>query len=167
MPDGDLSLWDVYLGPSMETLERLGKSMKDRIEPEHHVGFNPEGQDEFSIVFEENKPILKIRGETYGALTTQAEYGNYHLSLYYKWGQKKWPPRLEEPRDSGVLFHSFGPYGDRTNSWMKALEFQVQENDTGDFWKMGTTMMDAPAVLDYSSQVFAYKAGAQMVTFGA
>ena len=34
-----------------------------------------------------------------------ADYKDYRLSLEYKWGEKKFPPRLEAVRDAGLLYH--------------------------------------------------------------
>ena len=45
---------------------------------------------------------------TYAGLVTKKEYENYHLSAQFKWGEKKWEPRLDARRNSGVLYHSVG-----------------------------------------------------------
>ena len=42
---------------------------------------------------------------------TKQDYANYYLKLQVKWGAKKWPPRLDEPRDSGILYNSQGEAG--------------------------------------------------------
>ena len=38
-------------------------------------------------------------------LVTDADYKDYVISLEYKWGEKKFPPRLEHVRDAGLLYH--------------------------------------------------------------
>ena len=47
--------------------------------------------------------MLRISVEAYAGVTTKDEYENYHLSLEYKWGDKKYAPRVNEIRDSGVI----------------------------------------------------------------
>ena len=38
-------------------------------------------------------------------LVTDADYKDYVISLEYKWGEKKFAPRLEHVRDAGLLYH--------------------------------------------------------------
>ena len=73
--------------------------------------WNPAGYNVFTVIEEENKPVLKISGEIYGCLFTKEEYSNYHLSLKVKWGDKKWEPRKKLLKDSGILYHSIGSLG--------------------------------------------------------
>lgn len=87
----------------------------------------------FSIVQVDGEPMLKVRGQGYAGLSSKAEFENYHLSLEYKWGQKKYPPREQQKRDSGVLIHCTGEHGAFWNVWLRSLECQIQETDTGDF----------------------------------
>jgi len=78
--------------------------------------------------------VLCITGEIYGGLTTLQESENYHLSaVQFKWGEKKWAPRENDKRDSGLLVHCVGEHGAFWNAWMRSLECQIQETDCGDF----------------------------------
>src|ERR1700710_1228123 len=43
-----------------------------------------------------------------GYLVTKKEYSNYRLRLQYKWGVKRFVPRLNSPRDAGLMFHLVG-----------------------------------------------------------
>ncbi len=70
-------------------------------------------------------------------LTTNAEYQDYVLSLEYRWGEKKFAPRLEHVRDAGLLYHV---HRDRPNDWPAAAEAQIQEGDTGDSWAITTQL---------------------------
>ena len=85
----------------------------------------------------ENGVIHAYRDETAGTwqpnvvLVTNAEYQDYVLSLEYRWGEKKFPPRLEHVRDAGLLYHV---HRDRPNDWPASAEAQIQEGDTGDSW---------------------------------
>jgi len=89
------------------------------------------------MIEEDGEPVLKITGEIYGGLTTLEEYENYHLSVHFKWGDKKWEPRLKVKRDSGILYHCYGEHGSFWNVWKTCLEYQVQEADLGDFIPLG------------------------------
>lgn len=66
----------------------------------------------------------------FGLLTTIKKYSSYNLELEYKWGKRKFKPRLDAKRDAGILFH----INDKVAVWPKSLECQIQENDTGDLW---------------------------------
>ena len=99
--------------------------------------FTGDAEDIFAIenevlhVYSHQQPFSK---QTFAGLYTDKSYGNYRLTLEYKWGEKKFRPRHESVRDAGVLFHViredvFWPYG---------VECQIQEGDTGDLWIIGT-----------------------------
>ena len=87
----------------------------------------------FSIGERNGEPVMNISGEGYAGLSSQEDFRDYHLSLEYKWGEKKYPPRENQKRDSGVLVHCTGDHGAFWNVWLRSLECQVQETDTGDF----------------------------------
>ena len=71
--------------------------------------------------------------KAFGYLSTVEEYADYHLRFEYQWGEKKYAPRDEAIRDSGVLYHLVGS----DKIWPSSLESQVQEGDTGDFFGLG------------------------------
>src|SRR5262245_50743277 len=71
-----------------------------------------------------------------GGLATQREFGNYHLELEFKWGEKRFAPRAELPRDSGLLYHGVNGYN-AGSGWIESLEFGILEGgETGDFWSV-------------------------------
>ena len=69
-----------------------------------------------------------------GYIVTEKEYSNYRLRLEYKWGVKKFAPRIKAPRDAGILYHVTGKDG----VWPRSVECQIQENDVGDIWTVNT-----------------------------
>ncbi len=92
---------------------------------------------------------MKVDGDLYGCIYTKQEFKNYHLKLKVKWGDKKFLPRLNQPKDSGILYHSLGEAGaDTWHSWMLSQEFQIQENSMGDYWAQVTSMADIRAIND-------------------
>lgn len=75
------------------------------------IGLNKDPLNVFSVQMAGQQPVLKITGEIYAGLSTRKEYENYHLSLMFKWGEKKYEPRLQDKRDSGILYHCQEPHG--------------------------------------------------------
>jgi hypothetical protein len=91
-------------------------------------------RDQVAVV---DKGVLHILGPRYrgpaaapmGYLATAETYGNYHLSLEYKWGERRFAPRELWKRDSGILYHV--PAG-REFLWPDCVEYQIMERSTGD-----------------------------------
>src|SRR4051812_32089471 len=83
----DLSGWTIFI------------PHKDKSDPRS----DPKG------VFKVENGVIHISGEEFGCLTTEKEYANYRLSLEFKWGERRWPPRENAKRDSGILLHCVGP----------------------------------------------------------
>ncbi len=149
--DNKLSNWDNYLS-YRHMVGYDGSVPKDKdgneIAP---VGFNQPGYHVFTIVEENNEPVIRISGEFYGCLITKEEYSNYHLKLKVKWGDKKWDPRKKLLKDSGILYQSIGPIGeDFWRSWMLSQEFQIMEGHMGDFWSQKMSAIDIRAYIPES-----------------
>lgn len=72
--------------------------------------------------------------QPFACLTTDREYADYRLTLEYKWGARKFEPRLKAARDAGLLYHVHGP----NMVWPAGVECQIQEGDTGDTWAVRT-----------------------------
>jgi hypothetical protein len=70
-------------------------------------------------------------------MTTDESFGNIHLKLQIKWGEKKWGSKINSPRDCGLLYfvHSEGGFDHET--WPRSIEFQIQEHDMGDLYALG------------------------------
>lgn len=139
--DWHLSKWELWMGvphPSVKDLP-TGTPTAEKPQGGTPLGLDNDPKDVFSIVRQNNEPILKITGEIYGGLTTLKEYQNYHFSAEVKWGEQKWEPRLDRKRDSGFLYHCVGPHGAFWNVWMRCVEFQIQEGDFGDLFMLAGT----------------------------
>ncbi|APW60240.1 3-keto-disaccharide hydrolase [Paludisphaera borealis] len=104
----DLSGWTIHLNHS------------DKSDPKA----DPKG------VFQVKDGVIHVSGEEFGCLTTDKEFDNYKVSLEFKWGEKRWPPRENAVRDSGILVHVVGP----DKVWPRSVECQIQEHDCGDFY---------------------------------
>ncbi|WP_138484320.1 3-keto-disaccharide hydrolase [Dyadobacter bucti] len=138
--DQKLSKWEMYLSFRHQPGYNGQPPKNAKGELVQPVGFNKNEGNVFSMIQENGKPVLKITGEIYGCLYTKQDFENYHLKLMVKFGTKKWPPRLDEPMDSGLLYHSVGKPGvDYWRSWMLAHEFQIMEGGFGDYWCVSQT----------------------------
>ncbi|RRB04440.1 3-keto-disaccharide hydrolase [Larkinella rosea] len=146
----NLSGWESYLDRPHQT----------KTEP---FGLNNDPKAVFSVVETDGKPAIRVSGEIFGGINTLAEFENYHLRLEFKWGQLKWAPKLDRPRDSGLLYHSVGPHG-TAHLWMESLEFQIQEGDCGDYWGVMNVSADISARKDEKGR-YVYQPGAEPVTF--
>ena len=101
------------------------------------LGKNNDPEKVFNV---ENK-LLHVNGRYFGYICTEKSYSNYYLKVVFRWGLKKYKPRLNDKRDSGVLYHFSSSNKDEL--WPKSIECQVQEGDCGDYWCVGT-MLDSP-----------------------
>lgn len=138
--DHDLTQWETYLSYRHEVSYNGQIPHDDEEKPVKPIGYNKSGYDVFSVIDQNGTPVLRISGEIYGCLFTKQEFENYHLRLKVKFGTKKWIPRLNEPMDSGILYHSQGECGvDYWRSWMLAQEFQVMEGGFGDYWPIANS----------------------------
>lgn len=100
----------------------------------------------FTTLQQEGDTVLRISGEYYGAITSKKAYRNYHLKLSMRWGEKKWPPRLNKLKDSGILYHGIGPHGaEYFRSWMQSQEFQIMAGHIGDYWSQKNSAIDIRA----------------------
>ena len=145
--DENLSEWDTYLSfqhsddyDGTPPMDAAGK----KIEP---IGLNKPGYSVFTTQTIDDEMLIRVSGEYYGCIATKQEYENYHFQLKYKWGDKKWIPRLKKMKDSGILYHSVGDFGvEHWRSWMMSQEFQIMEAHTGDFWSQATSAIDIRAI---------------------
>ncbi|HEX6637095.1 MAG TPA: DUF1080 domain-containing protein [Steroidobacteraceae bacterium] len=143
--DSQLSNFDVYLSYRGDQIMSV---LKGTAPPDlKPVGLNPPGQDVFTVSSDASEHVLRVSGEYYGCLVTRQSFSNYHFRVQFKWGDKKWEPRLNEPRDSGILYHSRGDFGvDYWKSWALSHEFQIIEHGLGEYWTQATSAMDLRAL---------------------
>ncbi len=125
----DLEGWDTYISYVPKSGETVVK------------GVNNDPNKVFTVV----DGLIRISGQEWGAITSREEFENYHLKLEFKWGELKWPPRLDMRRDSGLLYHCVGPHGAQNDHWMRSHEFQIQEGDTGDYYSLAGASLDIKA----------------------
>jgi hypothetical protein len=153
--DKNLSKWDIYQSFRFPNGYK-GAAPKNadgtNVKP---MGYNINQDKVFSIIMENGVPVLKIDGDIYGCIFTKQDFKNYHLKLKVKWGDKKYSPRLNEDKDSGVLYHSQGKCGvEYWRTWMLSQEFQVTEKGMGDYWSQASSRSDVKARKDGKDYFF-------------
>ena len=133
--DANLSRFEKHIGVPHTTVIGLpeGTPQFDDVTKGTPLGINNDIKNVFTTTNINGETILNISGEIYGCITTKENFSNYHFSTMFKWGHKKWEPRLHRKKDTGILYHSYGDHGRFWNTWKTCLEFQVQETDLGDF----------------------------------
>ncbi|MEM1109676.1 MAG: DUF1080 domain-containing protein [Planctomycetota bacterium] len=134
--DAELSQWEIWMGVPHATVEGLpeGTFQSTNVHGGEPMGLNNDVKNVFTTTTDEDgQPVLAITGEIYGGLTTLDSFENYHFTTEFRWGDRKWEPRLNVKRDSGILYHCYGEHGSFWKVWKSCLEYQVQESDLGDF----------------------------------
>jgi hypothetical protein len=96
-------------------------------------GINNDSEKIFAV----ENGMIHISGKEFGYIATKKIFRNFHLSLEFKWGIKKYAPRDTAKRDNGILF--FFSNNDSDKVWPKSIECQIQEGDVGDFWLIDST----------------------------
>lgn len=152
----DLTGWDTYIGPD---LDDTGKPVNGQ-----PVGLNNDPRHVFSVIKEGGENIIRISGESWGAISTQKEYESYHLQLQFRWGGLTWGQKKGKKKDSGLLYHSVGKYGADYGAWMRSHEFQVEEGNCGDYWGVAGGMADMP-VIKRSETDYVYSPQGVFTTF--
>jgi hypothetical protein len=152
----DLKGWNTYLGPD---LDDLGKPKDGK-----PIGLNNDPRHVFTVVSEEDENIIRISGENWGAITTINEYKNYHLHLEFRWGSLSWGQKKHKKKDSGLLYHSVGPFGADYGAWMRSQEFQIEEGNCGDYWGVAGGIADIPAFKKTDTGYY-YNPAGQITTF--
>jgi len=153
--DKTLSKWEIYQSFKFHEGYK-GAAPKDSsgndIKP---IGYNINKDHVFSVTMMDGEPVLKIDGDIYGCVFTKESFKNYDLKLKMKWGENKYSPRLNEDKDSGVLYHSQGPCGvEYWRTWMLSQEFQVTEKGMGDYWSQASSRSDIKARKDGNNYYF-------------
>ena len=141
--DRDLAGWETFLGKPHASTDLPGPR-DAKGEHVNLVGVDTDPRAVFSVVMIDGRQAIRISGEIYGALTTRGAFENYQLRFQFKWGEKRWPPREDKKRDSGILYHAHGDYASHGNHWTRSHECQIQEGDFGDYFplqSMGTFML--------------------------
>ncbi|RYD48761.1 MAG: DUF1080 domain-containing protein [Verrucomicrobiaceae bacterium] len=76
----------------------------------------------------------------FGVIVHEKTFSRFHMSLEYRWAEKKFAPRKNDIRDAGLLYHA----SNAGKVWPDSVEYQIQEGDSADIVflpKAGLTWM--------------------------
>ncbi|MBR9997861.1 MAG: DUF1080 domain-containing protein [Cyclobacteriaceae bacterium] len=162
----NLEGWETYIGvpdPSVELPVMEKDAEGNYLNP---VGLNNDPLDVFTVVEEDGEPAIRASGQINGSLATREEFENYHYRMEVKWGALKWPEGSERLRNSGLLYHGTGDYGQGLGVWKKSHECQMMETMFGDSYRMGDTYCSITASRPGEDQRYVYDPAAGLVEFG-
>lgn len=149
----------MYNGENLTGFETyLGKSLGEEWA---EVSEAATKESVFSVVDMDGEKLIRISGEINGSLATRESFENYHLRLVFKWGDT-----VYSKRNSGLLYHSFGGFGEAHDTWMPNIELQLMHGNLGDTYLMANTTCEIPAVKNPASEQWIYTPGAPRQPFG-
>lgn len=143
----DLSGWETWIGPK----EKGGKPF----------GLNNDPLKIFTVVGQEGQKLLRISGEVNGSICTTKAYENFHIRMVFKWGNT-----LYTKYNSGLLYHSYGPFGEGLGVWKSAHEFQLCTGSMGDSYCMGKSYFEIPSNLSEDGKSYKYADKGSLNKFG-
>ena len=76
--------------------------------------------------------LLVCRGKPAGVIRTESDYGDYELTLEWRWAPGT------QGGNSGCLIHCSQPR--ELDIWPKSIEVQLGKDNAGDFWVIGETI---------------------------
>lgn len=115
----------------------------------------------FSVVSLNGENLLRITGEVNSSLATKKEYENYHLKVVFRWGEK-----VFKQKNSGILYHSYGSFGEGLGVWMSSHELQLCTAKMGDSYCMGNSYFEIPAAKDPDGKTMRYAPNGELSKFG-
>ncbi|MDD2303959.1 MAG: DUF1080 domain-containing protein [Prolixibacteraceae bacterium] len=142
----NLKNWDIFLGSPISGFEDLAKKATPT--------------STYTITELDGQKVIHISGDIFASLATKAEYENYHLHLEYKWGEK-----VYGKRNSGLLYHSFGPFGVAFGTWMATIEHQLMHESMGDTYLMANTYCETKVVKSDDGKNYIYSPEGQLTSF--
>lgn len=142
----NLSNWEIFLGNPISGYEDLAKMA------------TPEST--YHLVKIDGQNAIRISGDILASLATKKEYENYHLRIEFKWGEK-----VYGRRNSGLLYHSFGPFGASFGTWMANIELQLMHDNLGDTYLMNNTRCETKTNKSDDGKTFFYKPDGDKTVF--
>lgn len=130
----DFSGWRTWLAQPHASTEVAGLKRDASGAYLEALGYSNDPLQVFTVVEVDGQAAIRISGQVFGMILSDESFGDYHLRLRFKWGEKKWAPRLGRVRDSGLLYGCYGEPGAVGGVWPKCLELQIQEHDCGDLY---------------------------------
>lgn len=143
----NLKNWDIYLGSPIKGFDDLAAKA------------TPENT--YQVINREGQPMIHISGQINASLATKKEFENYHLHLEFKWGEQ-----VYGTRNSGLLYHSFGPFGAAFGTWMATIEHQLMHGSLGDTYLMANTYCESKTIATDDGKNYLYSPEGMSRAFG-
>ncbi|WP_423126730.1 3-keto-disaccharide hydrolase [Gaoshiqia sp. Z1-71] len=131
----DLKNWEIYIGSALKGFEEL----KEKATPART----------FSVVEKDGENLIRVSGDVNASLSSKKEFENYHLRLEFRWGDE-----VFTNRNSGLLYHSYGPFGAGIDTWKSSIELQLMHGNLGDAYMMADTYAEIRVNELENNQVF-------------
>jgi hypothetical protein len=134
----DLTGWETYMGKPQAMWEVPGLKRETNgayLEP---IGKGRDPLKVFTVETVDGQPAIHVSGQGFGTISTMETFTNIHLRVQMKWGEKRWGTRATARRDCGLLYFGHGEPGVMSGNWPRSIEFQIQEQDIGDLYPIGT-----------------------------
>ena len=142
----NLKNWDIFLGTPITGYEDLAKKATR--------------ESTYQVVKIDGNKMIHISGDINASLATKTEYENYHLHLEFKWGEK-----VYGKRNSGLLYHSYGPFGVAFGTWMANIEHQLMHDNLGDTYLMANTWCETNVKKGDGEKTFFYSPEGKTMAF--
>jgi len=142
--DENLGQWEKFIGVPDVSVPVPGYVHAADPKNDQPLGLNHDPLQVYTVHLVDGEPVLHISGAIFGGLTTLTNYGDFHFRTQFRWLTAKYAPKLDKPRDNGILYRCWGPHGTVNHAWKRSIECQVQENDIGDFFSLGV-MAEVPS----------------------
>ncbi len=134
----DFSGWETFLSKPDPAWDVPGLAKDEKGNYTENIGANKDPLKVFTVETIDGRPAIRISGQGFGVMSTALSFTDYHLRLQYKWGEKRWGKKATAKRDSGLLYRCHGEQGAVDQNWLRSIELQIQETDTGDLYALGT-----------------------------
>lgn len=141
----NLDNWDLHIGTPIKGHES------------HAQGATTEKV--FSITQIDGNDVIRIAGNVNASMATKENYENYHLQVEFRWGEG-----VYGAFNSGLLYHSHGPFGAGLGTWMSSHELQLMTGNMGDSYRMGNSYCEVPVVQEGGQ--YHFRPGADRKPFG-
>ncbi len=122
----DLTGWDKFLGTP---------------KGDEPLVANVDPKGVFTVTTLEGEKVIHVSGDGYGAITTQAEFTNFHFRVDFRWGIGRFAGREKVGRDTGILYCGGGQPNPRTG-WLTSIENNIMEKGVGQWWSVNGAIID-------------------------
>ncbi len=163
----DFSGWETWIGVPHMSVEVEGSTKDSEGNYTEALGLNNDPLQVFSITEVDGAPALHVSGQIYGSFATKEAYENYHYRMEVKWGDKKWAPREDLPKNAGLLYHGTGEFGAGLGVWKNSHECQIMEGMFGDSYRMGDTWCEIKATRPDPETRYSFDPKGDLIAFGS